>query len=266
LLLIYGVYPIYTYILNEVTPQKPYYGSPPADSVLTKIRVNNQRKGRQMISHAMTIVLNELNSHIATNYGPSSGNSHPAELGNIAEGVAGSSSGGVPKNILCFSVVHSMEEKALRNQPNYTTNPAQHTAFYQNPPVFMNFTILVAATHSSYSDALLMISRVIRFFQYKNVFTPDNVSPTSLTHNAPNNPLDQLETFRLVLELYSPSLEEINHLWGTLGGKQYPFVLYRLKMIDLKFKTDPAEGPLITRIISNASFLHPSEENTDAEP
>ncbi|KUL27648.1 DUF4255 domain-containing protein [Chlorobium limicola] len=208
-----------------------------------------------MISHALTIVLNELNTHIETGYGASSGTPYPAALGNIAEGFSGSSNGGLSRNMLYFSVVHIMEEKTMKNLPNQAINKDERTVSYQNPPVFLNFTVLITATHIDYSDALLMISRVIRFFQYRSVFTPENVAPLSLTHNAPNNTLDQLETFRLIFELYSPSIEEINHLWGTLGGKQYPFVLYRLRMLDLKFRTEPIKGPLITEIVHNTKYF-----------
>jgi hypothetical protein len=49
-------------------------------------------------------------------------------------------------------------------------------------------------------------------------------------------------------------MEEVNHLWGTLGGKQYPFVLYLLRMLDLKFQAVQSEGNLITEVV--ADFSH----------
>ena len=123
---------------------------------------------------------------------------------------------------------------------------------YENPPVFLNFHILVVATHSSYANALLVLSRAIRFFQFKNVFDQDSVTPSSLTINAPANPLDQLETFKLIFDLYSPTMEEVNHLWGTLGGKQYPFVLYTLRLLELKFKAAQGEAGLITELVTTS--------------
>ena len=213
-----------------------------------------------MISHALTIVLNELNRHIESSYGPSAP-PQPAALGNIAEGFPGTSNGsGLSRNMLYFSVVHIMEEKALKNQPNYVINNDDKTALYQNPPVCLNFTVLVTATHTIYSDALLMLSRTIRFFQFKNVFTPETVAPSSLTLNAPNNTLDQLETFKLVFELLSASMEEIHHLWGTLGGKQYPFVLYRFRALDLKFRTEPESAPLISEVINNTKYFSSTDK------
>ena len=75
-----------------------------------------------------------------------------------------------------------------------------------------------------------------------------------MTENQPVNSLDQLETFKLIFDLYSPTMEEVNHLWGTLGGKQYPFVLYMLRMLELRFKAVQSESGLITEVISD--FYH----------
>jgi hypothetical protein len=206
-----------------------------------------------MISHALIIVMNELNSHLHKAY-----DSDPpqVELGNLAEGlITGSGSIGLKRNMLYLSMVNIKEEKTLKNLPNRFPNQTTLKVTYENPPVFLNFLILLAATHTDYANALLVLSRAIRFFQFRNVFTQDNVDPASITTSAvPIQPLDQLESFKLIFDLYSPSLEEINHLWGTLGGKQYPFVLYAMRMVDLKFKAVYGEGGLITEVVDN--FFH----------
>ncbi|WP_239026982.1 Pvc16 family protein [Geomonas oryzisoli] len=41
--------------------------------------------------------------------------------------------------------------------------------------------------------------------------------------------MDQLQSFKLIFDIYSPTLEEVHHLWGPLGGKQYPFILYIMR-------------------------------------
>ncbi len=206
-----------------------------------------------MLSHALTIVINELEKHLTDTYG--AGAVIPqVRLGNIAEGVGnggGTNTGAVPRDIVDFSMVNMREEKTLKNLPNQTRNNVTLRVAYENPPVFLNFHILVVATHSNYANALLMLSRTIRFFQFKNVFDQDSVAPASVTTNAPANALDQLESFKLIFDLYSPSMEEVNHLWGTLGGKQYPFVLYTLRLLELKFRAVYAEGGLITEVASD---------------
>jgi hypothetical protein len=157
----------------------------------------------------------------------------------------------VPRDILDVSMVNIREDKALKNVTHQTRNDATLRVIYENPPVFLSFHILVAATHSNYTNALLMLSRTIRFFQFTNALDQSSVAPASLTTGAPENTLDQLETFKLVFDLYSPTMEEVNHLWGTLGGKQYPFVLYTLRLLELKFKAVQAESSLITHVVSD---------------
>ncbi len=209
-----------------------------------------------MISHALTIVINELDRHLTDTYGAGAV-SPQVGLGNMAEGIGNGAGGhGVPRDMLNFSLVNLKEEKALKNLPNRVRNDVTLRVVYENPPVFLNCQILMAATHSNYTNALLMLSRAIRFFQFRNVFTQDNVAPSSITTNAPGNPLDQLETFKLIFDLYSPTMEEVNYLWGTLGGKQYPFVLYMLRLIELKFKATQSESGLILEIVND--FYHKS--------
>jgi hypothetical protein len=49
-------------------------------------------------------------------------------------------------------------------------------------------------------------------------------------------------------------MEEVNHMWGTLGGKQYPFAMFNLRLVDLKFRTVLSEGGLITEVARD--FVH----------
>lgn len=206
-----------------------------------------------MISHALTIVMNELDKHLVDSYG-----ADPSQvgLGNVSEGlVTVPGNGALLRDRLYLSLVNIKEEKTLKNLPDRIRNDANLRVSYENPPIFLNFLILIVTTHTDYVNALTVLSRAIRFFQFKNVFTRDNVDPASITTSSvPINPLDQLETFKLIFDLYSPTMEEVNHMWGTLGGKQYPFVLYSLRMLDLKFRGVQKESGLITEVVEN--FYH----------
>lgn len=207
-----------------------------------------------MISHALSIVQNEFKNHLDSMYGSTT--EPRVILGNLSEGFAnGANKSGVLRDVLVMSVVNVKEEKSLKNIPNTFRNDATLRVTYENPPVFLNFFILVAATHAEYTGALTALSRAVRFFQYRNVFTQDNVDPDSIAASAANIPVpDQLETFKLIFDLYSPTLEEVNHLWGTLGGKQYPFVLYVLRMLELKYRVAQGEGSLVASVIGE--FRH----------
>jgi hypothetical protein len=206
-----------------------------------------------MILHALNIVMKEVDKHLFDAYGSKS---PQVGLGNIAEGI-GTGKGMVSRDMLYLTMVNLKEEKSLKNLPNHIRNDTTLTVTYENPPIYLNFQILVTATHSNYNSALLSLSRAISFFQHKNVLTQDNVAPDSLIMNIPTNEIDQLETFKLTFDLYSPTMEEVNHLWGTLGGKQYPFVIYTMRVLDLQFKTVQSESALITEVVSNFSNKKP---------
>lgn len=208
-----------------------------------------------MIAHALFILQKELNAHLTAYY---AAGADKVLLENMAEGLGGNSGGSVPRENIVLMVVNTKEEKTLKNLPNYVRNDVTLRATYENPPVFLNFLLLATATHAKYDKALLDLSRVIRFFQSTNVFTHDSVLPASLIDGTITE-IDQLETFKLILDFYSPTLEEVNHLWGTLGGKQYPSVLYMMRMLDLKFKAVQSESGLITEVQSN--FYHKKPAN-----
>lgn len=202
-----------------------------------------------MISHALTIVKNELERHLAT-FG---GTAPHAELGNVGE-VTGSTAGnGSARNKVLLSVVNIQEERTLKNGPTHVRDEVALRVRYENPPTFVNLAILVTATHTKYDDALLALSRALAFFQFRNVFTHENVDPQSLTDGAPVNDLDRLVDFKLILNLWSATLEEVNDMWGMLGGKQFPFALYSMRMLELKFRAAERESGLITEVVSGFS-------------
>lgn len=133
---------------------------------------------------------------------------------------------------IVISVVRVEEESILKNNPAYTKNTPLTTVDYHNPKVHVNLYILITCNSFLYENAVTYLSRIIRFFQSKNVFTDQNTAPII----SGINEMDQFDTFKLMMELYSPSFEESNHLWSMMGGKQLPFVMYKLRTIDLEFR------------------------------
>ncbi len=202
-----------------------------------------------MVSHALTIIANEVQRHFETVYNAVSSPTVVA-LGNIAEGVSSSGQGpAVARDRLVITVVNIREERALKNLPNAVRTPAPVRIEYENQPYYLNLTVLLTATHADYSDGLLVLSRALRFLQSSNVFTHESVDPTSLTKNAPSQQLDRLSEFKLIFDLYSPTMEEVNHMWGTLGGKQYPFAVFVIRMLELKHRQVIAQGRIIEEVV-----------------
>jgi len=137
-----------------------------------------------MIAHALSIVRNELDRHLVS-YGPAA---PQAELGNVGEVLAGGNNGPARGRIV-LSVVNMQAERTLENVPNYIRDDTALQVRYENAPVFLNLAVLVTATHTTYMDALVALSRAILFFQHRHVFTPDNVD-----HIYPNDRLMQMSS------------------------------------------------------------------------
>ncbi len=198
-----------------------------------------------MILHALHIIANELNLHFSNVLtdnlpgGPTPQQEDKVELGSIA--LIENNGGVVQENLqdrIIASVVNICEEKTLRNTPFHKTDAARLRTDYFNPPVFMNVYVLFSATSKNYEKAISEVSRVIRFFQFRHVFTHENTNQTGLII-----PLyDRMTEFKIIMDLCSPNFEELNHLWGTLGGRQYPSVLYQMRLLEMRHTDLPTSG------------------------
>ncbi|MCG9910672.1 MAG: DUF4255 domain-containing protein [Flavobacteriales bacterium] len=124
-----------------------------------------------------------------------------------------------------ITLVNLSEESTLKNLPNYRNE--RGSTVYENPPVFLNMFILFTSCFGgAYDKSLMHLSHLVEFFQHKNIFTHKN-SSTSTFH---------AEEFKIIMDLYTPTFEQANYLWSTLGGKQFPYVLYKLRLTEVKRK------------------------------
>ncbi|WP_205504350.1 DUF4255 domain-containing protein [Rufibacter psychrotolerans] len=193
-----------------------------------------------MISHALKILVSELNTFFE---GIQPAVEDTVVLGNIAtmESPTGTDNAEMRDKVV-MTLVNLREEKTLKNSPYSFANSATLKTEYFNPPVFVNLFVLFSATANKYEKALTYLSRLIRFFQTRNIFTHLN---SNLAVTGEFMEYDRLSEFKLIVDLYSPTFEELNHLWGTLGGKQYPSVLYLVRLLELKQETVTEGGSLI---------------------
>ena len=198
-----------------------------------------------MIDHALIIVRNELEAHLMA-----AGNSTHAALGNVSE----LDKDNQLREKVLLSMVNLQEERTLKNGPTRVRDDTRLTVRYQNPPTVLNLAVLVTATHANYVNALRALSRALLFFQHRNVFTQDNVAPDSLTTDAPPRDADRLAEFKLTVNLWSPTFEEVNDMWGMLGGRQFPFALYSMRMLELQFPAIQHEAGVITEVVN--TFVH----------
>jgi len=128
------------------------------------------------------------------------------------------------KNNILLTLFNIGEETTMKNDPGYVLMQDELVK-YENPPVNLNLSMVVTVCMNNYTHALIYLSHVITFFQGKNIFTAQN----SVTQT------DGLaDDFKLILDLQSLSLEQVNHLWSMLGGRQHPFVCYKVRILQLE--------------------------------
>lgn len=154
-----------------------------------------------------------------------------------------------------ISLVNLQEEFALKNNALYRKKNLNGTIDYQNPPVFFNLYILICANQKEYSQALACLSAVGRFFQSKNTFTISNSFDPSWEEEGTKVlefTAEEEAEFKLNLELFSLTFEQINHLWGSLGGKQVPFILYKGSLVKIEDNIKVKGGGLIEEVVLNA--------------
>jgi hypothetical protein len=157
---------------------------------------------------------------------------HPVILGNISQ--AGTSMDSTLQNMIIVSLIKIEEDRISRSQDNYIRVDQQVT--YRNPPVYLNLDILFTANYENYKTALLLLSFVIQFFQFQNVFTPQN---------SPDLPAGVEE---LIFDMKTLSLQDLNNLWGILGSKYIPSIVYKMRLIQIADTFTRGDAGLIREI------------------
>jgi len=176
-----------------------------------------------MMVEAMTLLLRQLNDYLARVDG-AAGAPTTALWGNVAQ-LDRTEIATELDNHVVLSLVNVEEERTLKNG-RVSFPLASGEVGYRNRPVHLNLFLLFTANYRNYGTGLRRLSQVVTFFQGKQQFTLAN-SPGALP------PQSSLREFSLVMDLLSLSFEEVNHLWGFLGAKQSPFVVYRGRLVTL---------------------------------
>ncbi len=194
-----------------------------------------------MIYEAIQIISEQLD-----NYLTAEGLSNLVVLENIALLETTSENAENLKNKVVLTLLNLSEESSMKNLPNYKVIDKSHTE-YKNPPVHLNLFLLISGNCNTYTNSLRSISKTIEFFQGKKLFTSENTSYET------KEDFDVLEHFKLYTMLYTPSFEELNYVWGTLGGRQLPSVIYKIQLIEID-RNVTITGPLIKEVTDTLKF------------
>jgi hypothetical protein len=197
-----------------------------------------------MIARAVKLILGDLNRYIASHDddGTSPGPDHVV-AGNIALADVQDLSPSIRQRVVA-SVVNIAEEATLKNAPYYDRSGTQMR--YRNPPAFLNLYLLFSANYDDYEVALVRLSQVVSFFQGKNTFSLKD----SLSEAPDEGLIAEAGDMLLILDLFALTFEQVNYLWASLGGKQMPFVLYKVRLVRVQAGRTRAEAPVIEDISS----------------
>ncbi len=123
-------------------------------------------------------------------------------------------------HFMVLTLANIQEERHLRPAHGIREIPGPEL-LKQNPEVNLNLFLLCSAFSSQYETALDMVADVIKFFQAKPYFDPANT------------PGMDAEIKKIVADLDTMSFEQQNYLWGLMGAKYMPSVVYKLRTFSL---------------------------------
>lgn len=127
------------------------------------------------------------------------------------------------QNRIVASIVNIQEERMNRNGAKVFGKGSFNEKGFFKPPVHLNLYVLFAAHFEPqlYAEGLRFIAIIVALFQTKNVFS------------YADNPILHPSIDKLIFEMENLSFQEQNNLWGALGAKYVPSVLYKVRMLSI---------------------------------
>lgn len=185
-----------------------------------------------MIAAAIGQIAKELNLALSRQFGD-------GEELVVVSALVGSDGAAAPQAIdkLALFLVN-IERDPVAPRGVHTTRGSGERVGIGAAPVNLNLLLMVAANFSgnNYPEALKLISHTLAYFQ---------ANPVLNHHNAPELSGD---IDRLVLEIEDLSTTELSNLWGVLGGRYLPSVLYRVRMVSVDAARLSGQAPRISAI------------------
>lgn len=166
-----------------------------------------------MIKNVVTSITDDLNGYFQHRFTVS----EPKVIVSNLIGQDGSVPIGTDNRIIC-SVINIEQEHNLSGGKHLSRNTIVNT-----PPIYLNLYLMFSSnfTDSNYLEGLHFLSSVTSFFQSKPVFTPQN------TPRLPPN------TEKITAEIHNVHVDNLGNLWGAIGAKYMPSIIYKLRMIEI---------------------------------
>jgi len=167
-----------------------------------------------------------------------------AVIGNIAKHEDDTSN---LDNKVVITLLSVEEESTMKNTPRYLKfNESENIMERESQPAYLNLYVMIAANKNMYDGALVNISKVIEIFQVNNVLKYNAVS-------------DEENDFIFRIELHSVPFDQLSYIWGLLGGKIMPSVLYKISVVKIVAKQEKTDITLIDEINTKSTVIKPKE-------
>lgn len=205
-----------------------------------------------MLYEALELIRYNVNQFILQNRQTAENQPEPVLLGNVAFSTQDNPATAVDESAQIYMTVVNVEEEfTYKNQsavrPSSTLQPGVE---YRNPSLHLNLYILFSANHKDYSAALRALGLVLLFIQSNRILS---LARTPVPPSSPfvDMPDEDKANLKLRLDLITLTFEQVNHLWGSLGGKQMPFVLVKVSKIEIDANRILQGGGIIQEIQIN---------------
>lgn len=134
-------------------------------------------------------------------------------------------------NKVSITLVNLEQETTTRNLLPDRSSSGEHLRI--NPSIKLNLRVLIAANFTDYSESLKFLDSTLAFFQGHSLFTPQN------------SPRLDANIERLTVDLEPTSYNEWSYLWGMLGLKYLPGVVYRVRMVTVQDQIIQGNTPTV---------------------
>ena len=178
-----------------------------------------------MIDQALNLVSDRLNAHLSALFGVSEDLVAIGPLSD-AEGKPTAES----RNRLTLFLTNIAQDSVPRG-----ARPRSSVQLGKAPPFHLDIYFMLASGHDPeiYGEGLKLISAALMFFQTNPVMTPQLVPemPTGIS--------------QLTVEISNLRVEEVGQLWGNLGGRYVPSVMFKMRSVMIDAGAVRAVTPLI---------------------
>ena len=170
-----------------------------------------------MIFETLNFLRNRIEKYLGTNGG------EPVTI--LAQAWSNSDDNKNSDFLNTISLINIEEEKIFKT-PGLKLTVTKDGTFYTEPDVKLNLYLLFSSYNKSYDESLKYISKIISFFQLQTMF--DHTDDAMVTDA---KLLLDPGIQQLILELYSPSFDQLNQIWASLSIGYLPSVMYKVRML-----------------------------------